>query len=196
MGKKIDLTRKRFNRLLVVEEAGRDKHNQIMWGVRCDCGTIKIVQGGHLRSCAIQSCGCLRKEILSEIGKANCGKSPSGETRKKISEANSGKNSPRWNPNLTDDDRQATRQYPEYLEWRKRVYERDNYTCQVCGDDKGGNLIAHHLEGYTANPELRTTLSNGITLCKECHKDFHHQLGRGNNTKEQFEEFLEEARNV
>ncbi len=41
------------------------------------------------------------------------------------------------------------------------------------------------------NKELRTTLTNGITLCETCHKNFHHQYGYGNNTKKQFEKWLE-----
>lgn len=102
----------------------------------------------------------------------------------------SGKLNHNYNHNITDEERQVGRNYPEYKEWRQVVYKRDSYICQICGKE-GGNLNAHHLEGYTDNPELRTTLSNGITLCEKCHKDFHHQYGRGNNTGDQMEEFLE-----
>lgn len=70
-------------------------------------------------------------------------------------------------------------------------FERDNYTCQVCGDNSGGNLNAHHLNGYANNPGERTLLKNGITLCEKHHKDFHHQYGYGNNIIEQFIEFKE-----
>ena len=118
------------------------------------------------------------------------GKRHSEETKLKQSKRVSGKNNPNYNPNITDEERQMKRNYPEYKEWRKLVYERDYYTCQICGDNKGGNLIAHHLEGYNSNKELRTTLGNGITLCEECHGNFHHQYGKGNNTKEQFIEFI------
>ncbi len=58
----------------------------------------------------------------------------------------------------------------EYKEWRKEVFERDEYTCQNCGDKKGGNLRAHHLAGWSKNPDLRHEVSNGITLCDDCHK--------------------------
>jgi len=101
-----------------------------------------------------------------------------------------GKDNPNWNSNLTDEDRQHTRRYPGYKEWRNKVYEKDNYTCQICNDNNGGNLVAHHLESYTNNKELRTKLSNGITLCDVCHMNFHHQYGYGDNTKKQFKEFL------
>ena len=80
------------------------------------------------------------------------------------------------------------RNYPEYIQWRNEVFIRDSFTCQVCGK-YGSTLNAHHIESFRDNTELRTALSNGITLCEECHKDFHHQYGYGNNTKAQLIEF-------
>ena len=133
---------------------------------------------------------------------AQKGKKHTEETKRKIGMAVSGKNNyfygihyfgdkhPNWNPNLTDEYREINRKYPEYYRWREFIFKRDNYTCQICGDNKGGNLNAHHLEGYSNNPDLRTTLENGITLCETCHGNFHHCYGYGNNTKEQFIEFI------
>ncbi len=94
-----------------------------------------------------------------------------------------------WNSELTDEERLKGRNFKEYSLWREKVYERDNYTCQICGDDKGGNLVAHHIESYADNEELRTALSNGITLCKLCHNKFHKIYGYGKNTKQQFNAF-------
>lgn len=61
----------------------------------------------------------------------------------------------------------------EYKEWRKKVFERDNYTCQICGDNTGGNLNAHHIKSYRDYPELRYEVSNGMTLCEFCHVEVH-----------------------
>lgn len=102
---------------------------------------------------------------------------------------NSGENNPNWNPNLTQEDREDKRNYPEYNKWRTEVYERDNYTCQVTGK-KGCYLEAHHLYSYDKYYCLRTVVDNGITISKEIHKLFHSIYGRGNNTKEQWEEFI------
>lgn len=64
----------------------------------------------------------------------------------------------------------------EYKAWRKSVFERDGYTCRICGDDKGGNLNAHHIKPYRDYPELRYEVSNGVTLCEACHIKIHRQV--------------------
>lgn len=58
---------------------------------------------------------------------------------------------------------------PEYIQWRKAVYKRDDYTCQHC-KVKGGRLEAHHVKSFATHPELRFDVDNGITLCKSCHR--------------------------
>ncbi len=101
----------------------------------------------------------------------------------------SGKNHYRYNFDLTEEEREIGRNYPEYDKWRKDVYERDNFTCCITGK-RGGDLVVHHLDSYDNNKELRIILSNGITISEEYHKLFHKIYGMGNNTREQFEEFL------
>lgn len=60
----------------------------------------------------------------------------------------------------------------EYIEWRTNVFKRDNFTCQICGQ-VGRILNAHHIKSFAKYKKLRHTVSNGITLCKECHKRVH-----------------------
>lgn len=54
------------------------------------------------------------------------------------------------------------------VDWRKAIFKRDNYTCQSCA--KNGGIQAHHIKPYKLCPELRYELSNGVTLCIDCHK--------------------------
>lgn len=70
------------------------------------------------------------------------------------------------------------RNSPEYKLFRKFVYERDNYTCQHCFK-RGGELNAHHIKRYKDHKKLRLTVSNGVTLCKKCHKKEHGRLNNG-----------------
>lgn len=102
---------------------------------------------------------------------------------------NSGENHPLWNPNLTEKERMEGRHYPEYTNFIKLVMDRDNYTCQCCGQEHG-DIEVHHLDSYDWCVEKRNDVTNGITLCNKCHKSFHSYYGYGNNTKQQFEEWF------
>ena len=101
-----------------------------------------------------------------------------------------GENNPRWNPERTHDQRVKERKTFEYANWRRGVFDRDNYTCQSCGDGKGGNLIAHHLESYHSNKAARYDIDNGVTLCKTCHLEYHRGYGWKNATRQKFEAFV------
>lgn len=61
MGKSIDLKSKRFGRLIVVKQTGRNKNGKL-WLCRCDCGKEKEVPTKYLTSGDTKSCGCYRKE--------------------------------------------------------------------------------------------------------------------------------------
>jgi hypothetical protein len=101
----------------------------------------------------------------------------------------SGKNHPNWKE-LTLKDRRTIKSSKKAIKWRLKVYKRDNFTCQCCGDKTSDNLNAHHLEGWHWCKELRFEVSNGVTLCKDCHKLFHKQHTMMWNTSEQFYQFL------
>jgi len=105
-----------------------------------------------------------------------------------------GKNNVNWNGGITLKEQQV-RHSREYSDWRNSIFEKDKYTCQCCGDNKGGNLEAHHIENFSEREDLRFDVDNGITLCNECHnpnqkESFHNIYGTRNNTKEQLEEYI------
>lgn len=212
-----DLTDKVFGEWTSLYRVDNDKNNNVRWLCKCSCGTEKVVDKYSLVNGRTKSCGCLRNIYIEDgsifgrwkvlhkvedkhdsayLCRCECGSEyiVKGSTltlgKSKGCQRCSllGENNPRWNPNLSDDDRMINRNYPEYIQWRNEVFNRDSYTCQVC-NKHGGTLNAHHIESFSDNPELRTALSNGITLCEECHKNFHHQYGYGNNTKAQLNEF-------
>ena len=72
----------------------------------------------------------------------------------------------------------------KYRLWRSDVYTRDEFTCRECGDNKGGNLEAHHIKALSViifenniktledalNCEEVWNINNGQTLCKDCHQ--------------------------
>lgn len=64
---------------------------------------------------------------------------------------------------------ELARRTPRYAAWRKAVYERDDYTCRMCGK-RGGKMHPHHIKKFSTHPNLRYEVSNGVTLCASpCH---------------------------
>jgi hypothetical protein len=58
----IDLTGKRFGRLLVTGLHEDPDDDKLKWDCVCDCGTRKVIYGAYLRNGQVRSCGCLRAE--------------------------------------------------------------------------------------------------------------------------------------
>ena len=158
----------KYGRLLVLKEAGRDINGSRRWLCKCDCGNTHVVSGYRLRNGNTKSCGCYNVD------------------------SHSGANNKRYRHDLTDEERMKNRYqlYGKHLKkWSRSVFVRDKFTCQVCGS-YSVDLHAHHLDGWNWCKEKRFDVSNGITLCKECHFDFHRKYGRGDNTSEQFDEYM------
>jgi len=92
----------------------------------------------------------------------------SKETRQKLSVSCGGNKNHFWKGGITPINRRL-RETGKYKEWRKKVYERDNFTCQEC-NHKGGRLNADHIKPFSLYPELRFDVNNGRTLCEDCHR--------------------------
>ena len=104
--------------------------------------------------------------------------------RKNLSLAHKGKPQP-WNRGEnhfnwkggTRSINEAIRASLEYEEWRTKVFRRDNYTCQICYQI-GGYLQADHIRRFADYPKLRFEISNGQTLCLDCHKEKTREEGK------------------
>jgi len=59
--------------------------------------------------------------------------------------------------------------------FRKAVLARDNWTCQICGATNAP-LHAHHISPHAVAFDSMTA-GNGITLCRDCHKNAHRSGG-------------------
>ena len=169
-----DLTNKKFGRLTVLSLNHVGEDSKIYWLCKCICGQTKVVASASLISGRTTSCGCYHKDVVSTMFK--------GRSDFK------GENNPNYKFDKTDAERMDDRSYLGYKEWRNLVFERDNYSCIICGN--GGAIQAHHIEDYSSNPELRTDVRNGACLCKKHHKLFHRIYGIKTNNINQFKEFL------
>lgn len=63
MGTFIDLSGKRYGRLVVVERAYK-KYDKIFWKCKCDCGKEVCVAGSQLKSGMTKSCGCIKHDYM------------------------------------------------------------------------------------------------------------------------------------
>ena len=139
------------------------------------CGKIFYVFPNVLRKNKGNYCSqsCARKAIQNAKGKH--WKMPNG-FGEKVKNWTSGNKNGNWQGG-------TSRAYKtgywsnQYKKWRRMVFERDEYTCQVCGK-KNCYLTAHHIKSFRFFPELRFRLSNGQTLCEVCHSLTDNYKGR------------------
>lgn len=73
--------------------------------------------------------------------------------------------------------KKAQRTSPYYSAWRRSVFERDKFTCNLCGQI-GGELNVPHIKSFSNYPDLRYDPENAITVCVSCHKQIHRERGR------------------
>lgn len=164
-----DISGNQYGRWMVLNKNYVEKYTRY-WLCQCECGTEKYVNSGSLVSGRTRSCGCYHAELISSWN---------------------GENSPSWNQNLTEEERNLrNNQSSKVKKWAYDIYKKDSFICQLC-NKRGGNLNAHHLNAWNSHPDERFGIDNGVTLCTKCHTSFHKEYGYGDNTKEQFNDFIE-----
>lgn len=66
MGRVIDITGQKFNRITAIERTSKKKNNRYIWKGICDCGNEVFVTASSLISNNTKSCGCLNIEKIQE----------------------------------------------------------------------------------------------------------------------------------
>ena len=106
------------------------------------------------------------------------GRKLTAETKEKIRIANirlesgkrfprmTGENNPNWKGGVTTKDRLERVKFRQQMQ--KAVFERDDYTCQLCGT-RGGYLQVDHIQSWAEYVELRFSMDNCRTVCMDCH---------------------------
>lgn len=108
-----------------------------------------------------------KKKISDTCKLQGCGQKKGYEFRGRFITPR-GPGNPNWKGGITEKKR-GIRFSADYQKWRKGVFKRDDYTCQLCGR-RGYELNADHIKPFDLFPELVFEISNGRTLCGDCHR--------------------------
>lgn len=162
------------------------------------CGNKKLVwpyQLNKAKYCSIR-CGNLHRwksptvKMLTHVEKAQkamslsrIGIRHSEETKQRISESRIGKAvgsaNPRWRGGITKL-RIAIHGLPEYRRWRTKIFQKDDFSCQMCGK-RGVYIEADHFPipfrelignvktAQQARFSVQLWNASGRTLCRPCH---------------------------
>lgn len=172
---RVDLTNMQFGNLTAryVDECKTNQTGKVHWICDCSCGAIVSVPSSNLTTGNSTTCG----NRLAHYSGSNNGNWKGGKTPELLCERTSSR----------------------YNKWRDEVYRKDWYTCQCCGKSRHIVKNAHHLINFAQNEDIRYDISNGITLCEDCHYStisgsFHNIYGTTNNTPEQLEAYINNKR--
>jgi len=170
MSNLIDLTGKRFGRLIVIERSGSDKRGNSMWLCKCDCGTEKVIRGEKLNSGQTKSCGCLMRELIGRklpFGIANM--------RAKIRAYKKRAKARGLKYNLTEE------QFAEITQ--KNCYYCGAKPNNISKDSKSyGEYIYNGIDRIDSNKGY--TIDNVVPCCKICN------IAKGVLTMQEFREWV------
>lgn len=165
MGKRIDITGKRFNMWTVVECVGKNKSGGYMWRCICDCGNERIVEGRSVRGGTSKCCGCTR-------GKDNMGNFKHGGKKERLYVVWSSMKQRCLNPNdpyyfryggrgisICDD----WKDYRKFREWAESSgYDKNNRdrSCTLDRVNNDGNYCPENCRWVTQKEQDNNRSSN------------------------------------
>jgi hypothetical protein len=149
-----------------------------------NCGVVFSTKPCLARvKCCSDRCKMLL--MIKNRGHPRKGKPTTFETRKKQRLAKLGRTGtlcPNFRGGYDRTERNLAMTRDAYRQWRKSVFERDDFTCQRCFKTKC-KLNAHHWLSWKLHPDFRYSVVNGVTLCEPCHRYVHAFLKEQRNEK-------------
>lgn len=143
---------------LVRQYLGEDQRTKVVF--KCKCGTEVDFSWNWINSAASKRKGIKPKCKVCSRREKNLRYGP---------------DHPNWNPSLSEEERAIrVNRYrdADFRMWAEAIKARDNYTCAISGI-RGVELAAHHIHPWGTHKELRYSVSNGISLDRDIHREFH-----------------------
>ena len=193
----------RFGDFIVVRRVENDKNGGPRWLLKCDCGEGEqiIRKAGNLRNSPSRSCGCANRIKVGDcFGKFTVmARAPESKTTRggrwlcqcdcggtatiRTSVLRGGKNKgcircSKWgSPDGPVSPQEVAERNYFAAEVRPAIFQRDSFTCVICGKLRCRNMAAHHIKPRSKYPKLYLDPSNVVTLCGDCH---YHRAHDGN----------------
>ena len=179
MGRFIDLTGKKFGRLMVIRRSLNNKWNKTAWLCKCECGTEKIILGKSLTSKIepTKSCGCINAELCRSGIKS----------RKKFGFAS-------MNYLFLKYRAFAKKHKRKFKLTKEQFFKITQQDCYYCGAKPTnimksmkkkifyGDYIYNGLD--RSNNEKGYTMNNVVPCCKHCN------MAKNNRTVQKFKEWV------
>ncbi len=154
-----------FGRLTVLEHAGthvaKGGGKSSLWKCQCSCGNTAVVRGAQLRNGKVRSCGCIKQEQMSKLGKLRV--LAAGESQRNLVLA-----------------QYKTQASQRSLVWTISDAEFDNLTqqnCHYCGVEPSNKLSRSRLNGTFVyggidrkDNEQGYTRGNVVPCCAVCNR--------------------------
>jgi hypothetical protein len=145
----VNLTGKRFGRLVAVRVIGKHTNKSLLWECLCDCGTLINRSAAALRKTTGKpSCGCYLKEV----------------SRERLA------NIVPWNRGTRYRNHKIYTVYKNKKAWATAVKLEKGDKCSVCGWDKA-SCDVHHV--VSKSDGGCNTIDNGVVVCPNCHREMH-----------------------
>ena len=132
--------------------------------VACDNASEQRSQRSHKAATTAWSNPAARAKLMGGIARRS--KDPRWNASPQFQQ---GPDNPRYTG--AERGRPGMGRYP-YKLWRNAVLVRDGFQCRECGS-REGQLHAHHRVPWNEDHQLRYAVSNGVTLCVDCHNKAH-----------------------
>lgn len=163
-GRKENIIGKKFGRLTVIAEIGKDKHGRLIYECICDCGKIKNTLGMSLKDHTVRSCGCYNREASSKRNAL-----PFGEAS--------------FNSFFSVYRYGAKRRKIEFELTKEKFRELTQMHCFYCGDTTEKKYISHKAEHKKTNGHYTYisgidrldntkgyTIENCVPCCFRCNR--------------------------
>lgn len=133
--------------------------------IRLSANSGSFIDQGKFKEIQCETCGKIFNGYNRKYCSQDCFQLVNDSARL-LPKPRYGADNPAWKGGVVSEARKERTRFAKQIS--HLVFERDDYTCQICGA-VGGTLHADHLDRWCDHEESRFDVSNCRTLCRPCH---------------------------